>query len=114
MEQQAPTPCGFCSGTGGFTLWLLPLEQVRGPCHPSSFLLLTGGVSAEGLPGAAWQILTWERRDLSQLFLVMPDMSFFSPGLYLIYLLIKRETFCRTPEEFLKHLLNVCLSKNLF
>lgn len=57
-------------------------------------------------------MLSWDRRDLSQLFLVMPDIGFFPPGLYLIYLLIKREAFCRTLEEFLKHSLNVCLHKN--
>lgn len=107
-------PVGFqplwrCSGTGGFMLWMLPLEQLRGPCCNSSFLLLTS-VSAESLPGAAWQRLSWKRRDLSQLFLVMPDVIF-SPGLYFTYLHIKREIFYRTLEEFLKHSLNVCLHK---
>lgn len=121
QEQQAPPPCRLSATVP--LLWYRGINtQDASPgasqralpssCN-SSFLLLTG-VSAESLPGAVWQRLSWERRDLSQLFLVMLDISLFYPGLYLIYLLIKRKTFCRTLEDFLKHSLNVCLHKNPF
>lgn len=62
LHRVAFQPLWLCRGIHALNASLGASQRALPSSCNSSFLLLTG-VSAESLPGAVWQRLSWERRD---------------------------------------------------